>query len=236
MDDPAAAPPAVPDWALPIEWLPADGRPEQLLVLLHGWASDAEDMRPLAAALRRQWPQAAILVPQAPNPTDRGRRGRQWYSIEALTDAGVWAGRVEAVVAQLQPWVRAQQHRLAMAPQSTALAGFSQGGIVSLALALHDDGICGRVLSFGGCFVKPPMLAPMHSTLHFFHGSDDKTIPAQRSRQALQWLSELQGDATLDIAEGVGHQLHPALIDCALHRLTSHIPLRTWRRALGKGP
>ena len=27
--------------------------------------------------------------------------------------------------------------------------------------------------------------------------------------------------------------LHPALIDCALHRLRTHIPLRTWQTALG---
>ena len=64
----------------------------------------------------------------------------------------------------------------------------------------------------------------------------DAVIPADGSRQALQWLGELQGDATLDIAEGVGHELHLALIECALHRLRSHIPMRTWRAALGAVP
>jgi phospholipase/carboxylesterase len=45
----------------------------------------------------------------------------------------------------------------------------------------------------------------------------------------------LQGDATIDIAHGVGHELHPALIERALFRLRNHIPLRTWRAALGAG-
>ncbi|MFN0184737.1 MAG: esterase, partial [Aquabacterium sp.] len=224
---------ADPSWPMPIEWLPAAGAPQQLVVLLHGWASDAQGLRPLAEALRAQWPQAAILVPQSPLAADGGRRGFQWYSIQDLVDDEVWAGRVDGAVAHLQPWLRAQQQRLGIDPQATALGGFSQGGILSLALAHLDDGICGRVLSFGGCFVRPPRAAPRHSTLHFFHGSADKVIPAQRSRQAIEWLSALQGDATLDIAEGVGHVLHPSLIDCALHRLTTHIPLRTWRRALG---
>ena len=58
-------------------------------------------------------------------------------------------------------------------------------------------------------------------------------LPAQGSRDALLWLGELQGDATLDIASGVGHALHPALIDCALQRLKNHIPLRTWQAAMG---
>ncbi len=37
---------------LPIEWLPAQGRPEQLILLLHGWRSDARALMPLAQALR----------------------------------------------------------------------------------------------------------------------------------------------------------------------------------------
>ena len=69
--------------------------------------------------------------------------------------------------------------------------------------------------------------------MHLFHGADDKVLPVDGARQALVWLGELQGDATLDIAHGVGHELHPALIDCALHRLKSHIPLRTWQAAMG---
>ena len=61
--------------------------------------------------------------------------------------------------------------------------------------------------------------------------------PGRRFRQAaIGRLAELQGDATIDIAEGVGHTLHPALIDCALHRLKNHIPLRTWQAALGGAP
>jgi len=133
-------------------------------------------------------------------------------------------------------WVRAQQQRLGVAPAATALGGFSQGAILSLAAVLREDGLAGRVLAFGGCFTAPPVAAPQQTTVHLFHGGADAVIPADGSRQALQWLDGLQGDATLDIAEGIGHELHPALIDCALHRLTHHIPMRTWRAALGGLP
>ena len=61
-------------------------------------------------------------------------------------------------------------------------------------------------------------------------------IPPEGSRQALRVLAELQGDATLDVASGVGHVLHRALIDCALQRMQTHIPLRTWQAALGAVP
>ena len=202
------------------ESLPASGPVEQLVILLHGWASEPAAMLPLAEALRGRFPQAALMAPSGPQAADGGRRGRQWYSIEGLRDDGaLWAQRVAGMVAQLEPWVRAQQRRLGVGAPATALAGFSQGGILSLALALAHDGIAGRVLSFGGCLVREPEAAPRQTTLHLFHGSDDRIFPVESSRQALQQLGALQGDATLDIAEGLGHEMHPALIRCALQRL-----------------
>ncbi len=208
-----------PNWSLPIEYLPTNGPPDQLMVLLHGWASDAQAMQPLAEALRERWPQAAILVPQANEPADAGRRGAQWYSIEGLHVDGLWAARVAALAAQLQTWLRAQQRRLGLAAPATTLAGFSQGGILSLALALHDHAICARVLSFGGCLVKPPDVAPRQTRFHLFHGGDDRRIPTERSGQAFEWLTALGAEVTLDIADGIGHLLHPVMVDRALQRL-----------------
>jgi phospholipase/carboxylesterase len=217
---------------LPIEWLPAQGDPEQLIVLLHGWGEDGRAMAPLAQALRAQFPQAAVLAPDAPGEAGAGKGGRQWYGIRQL-DPVTWPARVAAALEVLEPWVRAQQRRLGVAPAATALGGFSQGAILALELATRQDGIAGRVLAFGGRYMAPPPVAPRHATIHLFHGSADKVIPDNGSREALDHLSALQGDATIDIAEGIGHELHPVLIDCALHRLKTHIPLRTWQAALG---
>jgi phospholipase/carboxylesterase len=218
----------------PIDWLPEHGAPEQLILLLHGWGSVGQAMAPLAQALRAQFPQAAIVAPDAPERFEREPAGRlrQWYAVDDLTPV-IWPQRVAAALGPLHAWVVAQQQRLGVGPAATAIGGFSQGAILALALAQLHDGIAGRVLAFAGCLTAQPIEAPRHTTLHLFHGADDAVIPADGSRQALTWLAELGGDATLDVASGIGHVLHPALIDCCLHRLQTHIPARTWRAALG---
>lgn len=217
---------------LALEWLPDVQPAPQLLILLHGVGGRGALMRPLADALRAQFPQAAILAPDAPHAFDGGGPGRQWFSVQDLDDARR-VERVEAALGPLQAWIEAQQQRLGVGPQPTAIAGFSQGAILGLELARRADGLVGRVLAFAGRYARLPDAAPRRTTLHLFHGADDQVIPAAHARQALQHLGVLHGDATLDIAEGVGHELHPALVDSALHRLTHHIPHRTWRAALG---
>ncbi len=220
-----------------IDWLPEQGTPQQLILLLHGYGADGRSMAPLAQALRLHFGQAALVAPDAPLTVGDDATARCWYDTEGLSPDN-WAARVEAALPALRDWVRAQQQRLGVGPAATALAGFSQGAVLGLALALQsdNDGLVGRVLAFNGALASPPLAAPRHTTVHLFHGDRDTVIAPEGSRQALRLLGELQGDATLDIATGIGHELHPALIDCALQRLQTHIPLRTWQAALGAVP
>ena len=219
---------------LALEWLPDDdlAPPPQLLILLHGLGGRGALMRPLAEALRAQFPRAAILAPDAPQPFEGGGPGRQWFSAQNLDDAQRVA-RVDEALEPLAAWVTATQQRLGVGGPPTALCGFSQGAILGVELASRADGLVGRVLAFAGRYARLPATAPQQTTLHFLHGADDTVIPPAHARAALQHLGRLQGDATLDVAAGVGHQMHPALIDSALHRLTHHIPHRTWRAAMG---
>lgn len=229
---------------LHVEWLPADGRAEQLLILLHGAGHDGGQLAPLAEALGAAFPQAAVLCPDAPlavDDIDDGAAGdgvraagphRQWFSESGATEADILAA-LAAARSTFDPWLRDAQRRLGVGPAATALGGFSQGATLALETALASDGLVGRVLAFGGRFDRLPTAAPRHTTLHLFHGRADAVVPVRHATDAWRALSALRGDATLDIAEGVGHQLHPALVQRALFRLRNHIPARTWAAALG---
>ena len=219
----------------PIEWLPVAGPPEQLLLLLHGVGADGRSMAPLAQALRAEFPQAAIVAPDAPHAFEAGGAGRQWFSVRGIDEANR-VPRAAAALVPLATWVRATQQRLGVGSAATALVGFSQGAILALELAAAEDGLAGRVLAFAGRYARLPAVAPQHTTLHLFHGGADAVIPVAHARAALEHLAALHGDATIDIAEGVGHELHPVLLRCALQRLRTHIPLRTWQAALGAVP
>ncbi len=214
-----------------IELLPEIMPAQQLFILLHGVGARSSDLVPLANKLREAFPGAACLLPDGTFPFDGGGSGRQWFSITGVTDENR-ASRVAAAMPALHALVREAQDRFRVLPPDTALVGFSQGAIMALEFSIIHDGSVGRVLAFSGRFAKLPEKAPELTTLHLLHGEDDPVIPVEHAHAAYERISNLHGDATLDVASSVGHEIHAALSDRAIYRLQTCIPLRTWKQAL----
>jgi len=214
------------------ELLPESAKPKQLFILLHGLGAEPSDLVPLAHRLRVVYPEAAFLIPEGIMPFDGGGTGRQWYSIGGMTEENRHA-RISAALPALHTLVRHAQDRLKILPTDTALVGFSQGANMALELGAIHDGIVGRIVAFSGRYSKLPEKAPELTTIHLLHGEDDYVISVNHAHIAYDWLSALQGDATIDIASAVGHELHPALVERAISRLQTCVPLRSWKRAMG---
>lgn len=214
-----------------IALLPAAGPVRQLFILLHGVGGTASDLLPLAEALGAAFPQAACLLPDGFAAFDAGASGRQWFSIDGVTEDNR-AARVAEAMPALHALVRQAQDRYKVMQPDTALAGFSQGATMALEYAIAHDGSVGRVLAFSGRFATLPDKAPELTTLHLLHGKEDRIVPVNHAYAAYERLSQHQGDATLDVASHVGHDIHAALVDRAVYRLQTCIPLRTWKHAL----
>jgi phospholipase/carboxylesterase len=207
-----------------IELLTPGVVPRQLFVLLHDAGGTAADMLELGNLLGDAFPEAVILIPE-------GLSGPYADSAAAVAagndDAPALAGRVEILAA----FLRMQQQRFDILQSDTALAGFGAGASLALALSDAHDGLVGRLLSFGGGYQVWPARAPALTTLHLLHGQNDSVVSVARTRSDFDHLLELGADATLDIATTLGHELHPALMDQAVTRLQTCVPLRHWRAA-----
>lgn len=188
--------------------------PRPLFVLLHDAGAAAVDMLELGRLLGDAFAESAVLLPQ-------GLTG----STSDGENPDALARRVEA----LAGYIRLQQQRLGVLQSDTALAGLGAGSTLALALGIAHDGLVGRVLAFGGGYAVWPAAAPSLTTLHLLHGADDNVAPVARIRADFAHLMELGADATLDVVSSAGHGLHPALMDQAVTRLQTCVPLRFWK-------
>ena len=216
-----------PDPLDTLELLPATA-PKQLFVLLHGDGGAAVDMLALATLIGDSFGEAAVVMPEGFEAIHLGKTERQWFPTFELTDSNR-AERVAKAVPPLANFIRQQQERFGILQSDTALAGFAEGATLALALSDTHDGLVGRVLAFSGRYAAWPDKAPSLTTLHLLHGQQDAVVPVQLTQQAYAGLMALGADATCDIASSVGHELHPALMAQAIHRLQTCVPLRFWR-------
>jgi phospholipase/carboxylesterase len=214
-----------------IELLPEAMPAKQLFILLHGVGSKPSDLVPLANYLKETFPSAAFFLPEGTEPFDGGGNGRQWFSISGVSDVNR-ISRVANAMPDLHALVKDAQDRFNVLQSDTALIGFSQGAIMALEFCIAHDGGVGRVLAFAGRFAQLPEKAPELTTLHLLHGENDPVIPVKHAEAALAKLKDLNGDATLDIAALAGHEINAELADHAIRRLQTHIPLRSWKKAM----
>ncbi|MGY4827034.1 esterase [Sphaerotilaceae bacterium SBD11-9] len=218
--------------------LPASGTPQLMFLLFHGVGASAADMAPLAQRLVAEYPQAAVICLDAPEPFDGvpgGGHGWQWFSVRGVDESNR-AARVAAALPRFVATVRALQQQFGVSWERTALAGFSQGAIMSLEAVQAEPALAGRVLAFSGRHASPPVHAPHDTTLHFFHGLDDAVVPYAPAVDSAQRLVALGGDVTADVLPGLGHALHPELMDKAIEQLRTFLPKKVWRDAMSEAP
>ncbi len=214
--------------ALVIQQPPAVAR--QLFLLFHGVGGQAQDMAGLGQRLAQAFPEALVASLPGPLASDLGA-GRQWFSVRGIDEAN----RPERVAQALPGFlaeVRRWQARSGLAPEATALVGFSQGAILALEASKQEPLVAGRIVGLAGRFAQLPERLPEHCTVHLVHGKADAVMPCALTVQAAEHLVAVGADVTADVLPFVGHAITEEMVALVLERLQGYIPQARWREAL----
>ncbi|MDI9769572.1 esterase, partial [Pantoea dispersa] len=65
----------------------------------------------------------------------------------------------------------------------------------------------GRVVAFSGRYVTLPEQATTRNTIDLMHGDYDEQVQRQHAEAAMQRLTALGGDVTLDIVDDLPHAI-----------------------------
>lgn len=166
-----------------------------LLILLHGYGSNEEDLFSFAKEL----PSNLIII-SARAHLSLGFGGYAWYSINFTETQGKFSDTEEAITARekISTFISQIQEKYSIQPKKTFLLGFSQGTILSYAVALNYPEKVQKIIALSG-YVNPDLLPKNlmdkdYSNLDFFisHGSVDQVIPVEWANKAPQFLKELK--------------------------------------------
>src|SRR5215470_2441276 len=98
----------------------------QLVVFLHGYGADGNDLIDIGRAWQQYLPQAAFVSPHAPEPCGQAPVGRQWFELTFRDPNERWTG-VNKAAPMLNQFLGTELARHKLPDSALALVGFSQG-------------------------------------------------------------------------------------------------------------
>jgi phospholipase/carboxylesterase len=191
---------------------PRSGPARQLVIFLHGYGADGNDLIEIGRVWQELLPQAAFVSPHAPEPCGQAPVGRQWFALTFRDPNERWVG-VNKAAPVLEQFIEAELDRLALPGSALALVGFSQGTMMSLHVGLRRAVPPAAIVGYSGLLVLPPdgnvdaFAAGIKSRppVLLVHGDRDDLIPPQALFQAAQGLAALDLPTQWHMSAGVGH-------------------------------
>jgi len=182
-----------------------------LLIMLHGYGSDENDLFSFSSELPEE-----LLIISARAPYSMQPFGNAWYAINFDAEKGKWNDNAQAQssVELIAKFIDEVSNVYAIHKNSVTLLGFSQGSILSYAVALTYPEKVKNIIALSGYVNKdilPENLNDQdYSHLDFYcsHGSVDQVIPPDWARQTQPFLNSLNIKNTYSEFP-VGHGVTP---------------------------
>jgi phospholipase/carboxylesterase len=191
---------------------PKSGVVKNIVIFLHGYGSNGDDLISLAAHWREFLPDTAFYSPNAPYPCGMASFtiGYQWFDLSGL-DFHKFAKNVTCSLPILQTYINqlAELHEL----QTTkiALVGFSQGAIMSLRAGLERREPIAGIVGYSGAYLPEDdeHVRSRPDTL-IIHGDLDDIVTIDYFYEAVAALQKLNVPLKSHVCQGLRHGIDEA--------------------------
>ncbi|WP_296150057.1 alpha/beta fold hydrolase [uncultured Flavobacterium sp.] len=182
-----------------------------LLLLLHGYGSNEEDLFSFASELPEEY-----YVVSARAPYNLQPYGHAWYAITFDADQNKFSDDDQAIESRdlIAQFIDELISELPIDSENVTLVGFSQGTILSYAVALSYPEKIKRVVALSG-YLNEGILASGYESKDFknlkmfvSHGTQDQVIPVDWARKAPEALKNFGIEITYK-EYPIGHGVSP---------------------------
>lgn len=191
---------------------PGSGHARHLVIFLHGYGADGNDLIDIGRAWQSLLPDAAFVSPHAPRPCGQAPMGREWFPLTFRNPEERWTG-VNQAAPVLESFIDTELKRRNLPSTAVALVGFSQGTMMSLHVGLRRPVAPAGIVGYSGMLVMPENIAPdtfaaeirSRPPVLLIHGDADPLIPVQALFHAAQGLAALGVPVEWHTSAGIGH-------------------------------
>lgn len=181
------------------------------IIMLHGFGSDENDLFSFSSELPDEYAIISLKAPIRLEPY-----GNAWYNIYYNHPQGKFSDDEQAIASRdlVARCIDEIVEKYKVDSQKITLIGFSQGTILSFAVALSYPEKIKNVIGLSG-YVNKDILVPNYKDKNFnnlkiytSHGTQDQVIPIDWARESKPFFEQLNIDCTYSEFP-VGHGVAP---------------------------
>jgi len=167
-------------------------KPQQVIVLCHGYGGDGKDISALAIHWQRFLPDAIFLCPNAPEVCSINPQGYQWFDLTTEKEEVILE---KSLIAEekLNTFLDQVFDNLQLESSNLALVGFSQGCMMSIQAGLKRKEQINCIIGYSGKVINQKhLLGNINSKPKIFlmHGANDTIVSPTHLLEAKEYLKK----------------------------------------------
>ncbi len=182
----------------------AGGKPDSIVVLIHGYGADGEDLLSLGKAWAPLLPHTLFIAPHGPAICEENPSGKQWFGLKDWAPSRILT-EIQALTPSFNHYLDNLLKLHGLPPEKLALVGFSQGAMLALHIGLHRPQCAGVVAYSGALLDDPAGIKVALPPVLLVHVTEDQVIPASASQRAETQLKALHVPVTLSLLPRLEH-------------------------------
>jgi phospholipase/carboxylesterase len=188
--------------------LPQSGqKAKSLIIFLHGYGSNGDDLLSLAPYWSKMMPDTEFLAPNGPDICESYSFGYQWFGLREFTPSYVRAG-LTAVRPHLKKYILEILAARGLTPMDLAIVGFSQGGMVALDMVFALQGLRGAMCYSGAFYPLSELALPKpQPEILLVHGDEDTVVSYGYFLESQKQLEKLGLHLQTLTCPGLGHSI-----------------------------
>ena len=199
----------------------------RLVIFLHGYTSNADDVMPYAQTLASYLKHTLIVVPESDMVSERRDDKKQWYAlydldpnkrrrlpetptadiIEIYNKTGQ---RISKVAKRLNRFISELQKKHHIRNKNTFIMGFSQGAMLAIYAGLTRRYNLGGIFPFAGIVCGKDLLEKeitARPEVYLFHGTKDLSVQFKTLEFTKEWLEQHDISWAAIEYDGIEHKL-----------------------------
>ena len=184
-------------------------KPQQVIVLCHGYGGDGKDISTLAINWQRFLPEAIFLCPNAPEICAVNPQGYQWFDLSSDKEELILEKSL-IVEEKLNTFIDQILNNFQLEPNNLALVGFSQGCMMSIQIALKKKKQISCLIGYSGKVINQKHLANNINSkpkIFLMHGENDTIVPPTHLLEAKEYLKKCGINAKTKMFKNCEHKI-----------------------------